>query len=133
MAWGPRRVSDTSRLAHAGSPRRREDEVFDLLDDETVLFLLRFGIRLGVGLFGVSERTLRRRFKQRGIRLSDLLGERRRQEALRLLAGSVPLKAVALRLGFSSTQTLARYLRREFGATATALRNQLRQGELGLR
>ncbi|MGE5345181.1 MAG: helix-turn-helix domain-containing protein [Acidithiobacillales bacterium] len=133
MAWGPRRVSDTPRPAEKGGPHQREEALLDLLDDETVLFLLRFGIRLGVGIFGVSERTLRRRFERFGIPLSGLLGERRRQEALRLLAGDAPLKTVALHLGFSSTQTLARYLRREFGTTATVLRKQLRSGENGFR
>jgi AraC-like DNA-binding protein len=133
MAWGPRRVSDTSQPAEREGQRQREEALLDLLDDETVLFLLRFGIRLGVGIFGVSERTLRRRFERFGVPLSDLLGERRRQESLRLLAGDAPLKTVALHLGFSSTQTLARYLRREFGTTATVLRKQLRSGENGFR
>lgn len=126
MAWGPRRVSQMPRSAAAGRPRRLEAGLFELLDDETVLFLLRSGIRLGAGIFGVSERTLRRRFQKQGIRLSDLVSERRRTESLRLLAENFPLKTIALLLGFASTQTLARYLRREFGVTATVLRKELR-------
>ncbi len=126
MAWGPRRVSQMPRSAAAGRSHRPEAGLFELLDDETVLFLLRSGIRLGAGIFGVSERTLRRRFQKQGIRLSDLVSERRRTEALRLLAGNFPLKTIALLLGFASTQTLARYLRREFGVTATVLRKELR-------
>ncbi len=131
MAWGPRRVSQMPLPTSAGGSHRPEAGLLDLLDEETVLFLLRFGIRLGAGIFGVSERTLRRRFEEQGLRLKDLLCERRRREALRLLAGSLPLKTIALLLGFASTQTLARYLRREFGVTATDLRKELRPGEDG--
>lgn len=133
MAWGPRRVSQMPRSTATGSSHRPEAGLFELLDEETVLFLLRSGIRLGAGLFGVSERTLRRRFQQQGLCLSDLLSERRRSEALRLLAGDFPLKSIALLLGFASTQTLARYLRREFGVTATVLRKELRPGIDGSR
>jgi len=133
MAWGPRRVSHTPRPEGGDDLLRPEERILDRLNEETVLFLLRFGIRLGVGIFGVSERTLRRRFERQGLRLSDLLAERRRQEALRLLAGDLSLKAIALVLGFSSTQTLARYLRREFGATATTLRKTFRPAENGFR
>lgn len=133
MVWGPRRVSHRPRPAEGGGLYRPEEGVPDLLDEETALFLLRFGIRLGVGLFGVSERTLRRRFERRGVRLSDLLAKRRRREALRLLSEEIPLKAIAPHLGFSSTQTLARYLRREFGSTATLLRKQIRLGEKAFR
>jgi len=131
MAWGPRRVFQSPEPAQGAGRERPGEGLLGFLDEESVLFLLRFGIRLGVGLFGVSERTLRRRFASHGVRLSDLLAERRRREALRLLAGEIPLKAIALLLGFSSTQTLARYLRREFGTTATALRRELRSGGIG--
>lgn len=133
MAWGPRRVSQMGSSTAAGWLQRPEAGFFELLDEETVLFLLRSGIRLGAGIFGVSERTLRRRFQKQGLRLSDLLSERRRSEALRLLAGDLPLKSIALLLGFASTQTLARYLRREFGVTATVLRKELRPDKDGSR
>jgi hypothetical protein len=121
------------RSTAAGRSLRPEAGLFELLDDETVLFLLRSGIRPGAGLFGVSERTLRRRFQQQGLCLSDLLSQRRRTEALRLLAGNLPLKSIAVLLGFASTQTLARYLRREFGVTATVLRKELRPDKDGAR
>jgi len=101
----------------------------DLLDEETVLFLLRFGVRLGAGRFGLSERTFRRRFQSRGLRLADLLADRRRALTFRLLSGALPVTTVALRLGFSSAQTFARYFWREFGATATELRSRLAKGE----
>jgi AraC-like DNA-binding protein len=50
--------------------------------------------------------------------------------ALRLLASDLPVRAIALRLGFASSQTFARFLRREFGATATALRLRAPQTDL---
>lgn len=79
-------------------------------------------MRLTARTLGLSERTFRRQFERKGLRLSDLLGERRRQMALRLLASDLPVRTIADRLGFASSQTFARFLRREFGATATALR-----------
>ena len=103
----------------------------DLLDDEGVLFFLRFGIRVGAGTLGIAVRTLRRRFEKRGLRLADLLEARRRDETLRLLSGGLPIASIALRLGFSSAQTFARYVRRNFGTTATGLRKRLRAGESG--
>ncbi len=111
--------------ARGEAARLLESGLLDLTDEETVLFILRFGIRLVAGRRGVSERTLRRQFERIGLRLSDLLQERRRDLALGLLAGDLPVGAVALRLGFSSSQTFARFLRREFGATARELRRRL--------
>jgi hypothetical protein len=105
-----------------------DGEILDLTDEETVLFILRFGLRLASGLFPFSERTRRRVYERRGLRLAELLKERRRELTLHLLATDLPVKTVALRLGFSSLQTFARYVRREYGMTATAVRTRLRDG-----
>jgi AraC-like DNA-binding protein len=111
--------------AQAEVAHELDGEILDLLDEETVLFVLHFGIRLTAGRWGVSERTLRRQFERRGVRLCDLLQERRRDLTRRLLAGDLPVGTIALRLGFSSSQTFARYLRREFGTTARELRRRI--------
>ena len=97
---------------------------------ETDLLLVQLGVRATARRLGVSERTLRRRFERHGIRLCDYLAARRREMTLGLLAGDSPVAAVADRLGFSSSQTFARYVRRGFGTTATGLRHLLRTGSL---
>jgi AraC-like DNA-binding protein len=48
--------------------------------------------------------------------------------AERLLATDLPVTTVSDRLGFGSTQTFARFMRREFGETATAFRERLKAG-----
>jgi len=116
----------SSSTAASGIVPGLDGEILDQLDEETVLFILRFGIRLTAGKWGISERTLRRQYERKGLRLCDLLQERRRDLTLRLLAGELPVGTVALRLGFSSSQTFSRYLRREFGATARQLRRRFR-------
>jgi AraC-like DNA-binding protein len=119
-------IPSPSSAARSQVPPELDGETLDRLDEETVLFILRGGIRLAAGKWGVSERTLRRRFQRKRLRLCDLLQKRRRDMTLRLLSGDLPVGAVAERLGFSSSQSFARYVRREFGATARELRR--RQG-----
>lgn len=97
-----------------------------LSDDEADLRLLRFGVRIVAEHLGISERTLRRQFQRQGIRLRDHIRRRRRELALRLLGGDLPVGTLASRLGFSSSQTFARFVRREFGETATGLRRRIR-------
>jgi len=131
MTARPQGRFPTPPRAVAGGVPRPGALFLDLLDDESVLFFLRFGIRIGAGSLGIAVRTLRRRFEERGLRLADLLEARRRDETLRLLSGGLPVASIALRLGFSSAQTFARYIRRNFGTTATGLRKRLRAGESG--
>jgi AraC-like DNA-binding protein len=119
-------VPSPSSAARSQVPPKLDGETLDPLDEETVLFILRSGIRLAAGKWGVSERTLRRRFQRKRLRLCDLLQKRRRDMTLRLLSGDLPVGAVAERLGFSSSQSFARYVRREFGATARELRRRCR-------
>ena len=89
--------------------------------------ILRLGVRTAAERLGVSERTLRRRYARLGTRLHDHLGRLRRERALDLLAGGLPVSVIALRLGFASSRTFARWVRRTFGMTATELRRA--QGE----
>ena len=122
--WG--HIAFSERLAAAQGALGGKAGPFDLLDEEAVLFVLQFGMRLTARKLGLSERTFRRRFERKGLRLSNLLGERRRQMALQLLASDLPVGTIAHRIGFASSQTFARFLRREFGTTATALRLRAR-------
>ena len=92
------------------------------------MFLVRFGPRLAASQNGISERTLRRRFERRGLRLAVHLKECRRKFAERLLLTNLPFTTVASRLGFSSPQTFARFMRREYGTTATEVRRRLKVG-----
>lgn len=74
----------------------------------------------------VSVRTLRRQFVRAGTTLSSyLLGVRRRGVASLLRHPELSLAEVARRLGFSSSNVLVRFVRREFGATPGALRQKL--------
>ena len=107
-------------------PVVRQSSVLDLEDEEIVLLLLRGGVRLAARRQGISERTLRRYFQQQGVSLRDCLQRRRRELTVRLLDGHTSVATVATYLGFSSSQTFARYLRREFGTTATCIRRSVR-------
>src|SRR5512143_1940303 len=110
------------------SPHPSSAEEFALLSEEMAIFLVRFGPRLAASRHGISERTLRRRFERRGLRLADHLKVSRRRLTERLLLTDLPVTTVSDRLGFGSTQTFARFMRREFGETATALRQRLKAG-----
>ncbi len=54
--------------------------------------------------------------------------ESRRRLAGRLLTTDLPLTTVSDRLGFGSPQTFARFMRREFGETASSVRRRLKAG-----
>ena len=101
-------------------------EEFALLSEEMAIFLVRFGPRLAASRQGISERTLRRRFERRGLRLAAYTMESRLKMVPRLLATDLSLKTISDRLGFSSQQTFARFMRREFNETATAVRRRLK-------
>lgn len=104
---------------------RRENSGHDLLSDETALFIMQFGGHLAADSRGVSTRTLRRQFERLGVNLSDHMTRKRQKLALTLLGDRVPIREIARRLGFASAQTFARFVQREFGTTATALRRHL--------
>jgi hypothetical protein len=76
---------------------------------------------------GVPGRTRRRNLARIGTSMHDEKRATRRRLLESLLASALPLKEIASRLGYSSTQTLARFVRSEFGTTATRLRESLRK------
>jgi AraC-like DNA-binding protein len=110
------------------SPLPSDAGEFALLSEEMAIFLVRFGPRLAASRHGISERTLRRRFERRGLRLADHMKESRLRLAERLLLTDLPLTTVSDRLGFGSPQTFARFMRREFGETASSVRRRLKVG-----
>ena len=107
------------RRVHAASSRQG-----DLLDEETGLLLIRQGVRAGAERHGCSARTLLRWFRKEGVSARGYVARVRRHLALELLAKDLPVGTIARRLGFSSAQSLARFLRREFGVTASELRRR---------
>lgn len=113
-------------------PSALPDPTLLSVTSETDLLLVRVGVRAAAERLGISERTLRRQFDRRGLRLHDHLVARRREMTLKLLAGDLPVATVASRLGFASSQTFARYVRRQFGATATDVRRLIRARNLGV-
>lgn len=83
----------------------------DLLSDDFVLFIVRFGLRLTASRWGTSERTLRRLFHSMDTTPRTIVRDVRLREARRLLATEQPLPDVARHLGESPT-VLRRALRR---------------------
>jgi methylphosphotriester-DNA--protein-cysteine methyltransferase len=74
---------------------------------------------------GVTGRTRRRMLARDGISLHEVKRSARRTLAASLLSSSLPLKEIATKLGYSTTQTLSRFIRQEFGATPIELREKL--------
>ena len=75
---------------------------------------------------GVSFRTLRRRFKDRGMTISEARLTRQASMVVNLLQlKDVTLRDVALRLGYSGVPALTKFVRREFGVPPGILRRQL--------
>ncbi len=71
----------------------------------------------------LSQSTLRRRLRERGITYSALVDEVRRERARELLASSeASLEAIALETGFSHATALHRAFRRWFGVTPERFR-----------
>lgn len=76
---------------------------------------------------GVAGRTRRRMLARGGTSLHDVKRAARRRLAASLLSSSLPLKEIAKKLGYSSTQTLSRFIRQEFGTTPIELRQELQR------
>lgn len=112
-------------LERALSSFRRGDAERDLLSEETALLLLRCGSAVVARQYGVSERTLRRRFEKIGSRLEWHCAERRRNIALRLLAEGLPNEVIAARLGLSSASSFCRFAKREIRESPKDLRLRL--------
>ncbi len=94
---------------------------------ETPLFILmRDGIAPLARHFGISARTLRRHCARAGLRLDVQRRALRRELVMILLATDLPISDVAHRLGYASSKTLARFLKKTFGATATHMKRRMR-------
>lgn len=106
--------------AHTEGAARRS------LPDEALLLVVHQGVPALARMWGMSERTLRRRCALLGVCVGEQSASLKRDLTERLLAGDLPIASVAARLGFASSQTLARFVRREFGVTPTSLRRRLR-------
>ena len=104
---------------------RLADPAEELLSEEMAILLVRFGVRGTAEKLGVSERTLRREYVKAGRTALEHVHHTRRTMALRLLVSRRPISEVARALGFASTQTFSRFVRREFGLTPTALHKAL--------
>jgi AraC-like DNA-binding protein len=77
----------------------------------------------------VSSRTLKRRLAAQGVSFSELLDRERRGRALSLVgSSSLPLPAVAERLGYSGVPNFARAFRRWTGQTPAAYRRAATSG-----
>lgn len=127
-------ASGSLRRRRAGSPPPAEPGALPTRagaagPDDVLLF---YGVRATAERLGISERTLRRRFARQGTRIHDHRDALRRERALDLLGGELPMSTVAVRLGFTSSQTFARYVRQAFGRTATEVRRGLRGGAAAL-
>ena len=105
-----------------------------LATDDSAEILLSDGAKALAHRRGVSLRTLRRRFSALGTTLSDFVCTRRAALTMNLLQrpGS-RLRDTAHTLGFSSDVSFIRFVRREFGKTPGALRDELSPERPGVR
>jgi AraC-like DNA-binding protein len=94
--------------------------------DDTAEILLSEGSKALAHRRGVSLRTLRRRFSSRGVTLQGFRSAHRAALTLNLLQEpNARLNDVAVALGFSSGASFIRFVKREFGKTPGALRDEL--------
>ena len=108
-------------LDGSGTRDKSPDDPFDILIHEGGKALARQE--------GVSFRTLRRRFKDHGMTISQARLTRQASMVVNLLQlKDVILRDVALQLGYSGVPSFTRFVRREFGVSPGVLRRQL-QGQ----
>lgn len=101
---------------------------------ERVLDLLRYEVDLGktggseiAHRLGMSPRVLQRKLRGRGIRLSDLIDQARRDTACTALADpETTVKDLSARLGFSEPSAFHRAFKRWTGRTPQGYRDSLR-------
>lgn len=107
-------------LFTAGTRRKSAGDLLDALVQEGAKALARRE--------GVSFRTLRRRFKDRGMTISQARLTRQASMVVNLLQlKDITLKDVALRLGYSGAPSFTKFVRREFGVSPGILRRQLQE------
>ncbi len=110
-------ASRTSAIAPLGEP----EGVFALTDSE-VAMLIQHSVSGLARHLDLAPRTLRRVCAEKGVSLRAFRALLVIAGARTLLQANFPVKDVAHRLGFSSSQTLARFIRRECGTTARELK-----------
>ena len=94
--------------------------------DDPLDVLVREGGKALARQQGVSFRTLRRRFKDRGMTISQARLTRKVSMVVNLLQlKGVTLRDLALRLGYSGAPSFTKFVRREFGVPPGILRRQL--------
>jgi AraC-like DNA-binding protein len=102
----------------AGTRNKSADDPLDVL--------VREGGKALARQQGVSFRTLRRRFKDRGTTISQARLTRKVSMVVNLLQlKDVTLRDLALRLGYSGAPSFTKFVRREFGVPPGILRRQL--------
>ncbi len=103
----------------------RESRIPDLLDDETLVLLVREGLAAAAQRRSMSARTFRRRISQTGTTTSEVVRQNRRMLSILLLRRESPMRDVSASLGYRSERCFLRFVRREFGASPTELRKRL--------
>ncbi len=99
------------------------EAVFALTDDEVAILIQRGASGLA-RYFKVSPRTFRRICAKKGISLHEFRAILTVAGAKALLRSGLLVGDVARQLGFSSSQTFARFIRRRCGTTARHLGDQ---------
>jgi AraC-like DNA-binding protein len=105
-----------------------EDRLGTVRSKEDVRRLLLGGSKALARQAGVSRRTLRRQFRRSGTTLREIVIAKRAAVVLNLLQAGLPLRMVAVGAGLSSSPSLVRFVKREFGTTPARLAAQLARG-----
>lgn len=96
--------------------------------DDSAEILLLDGAKALARRRGVSLRTLRRQFSSLGITLSDFVCARRAALTMNFLQQpGTRVRDAARALGFSGDVSFVHFVKREFGKTPGALRDELSQ------
>jgi len=93
--------------------------------EEFVQLSLIKGFGVAAHSVGFSERTLRRRFAERGLGLRESAQAFRKKEIVAMLSAGAPLSAIRVPLGFASASGFSRFVRRHFGMAPSALRRRI--------
>lgn len=106
---------------------REECRVEQIVGEETAVLLLQEGLEGAAERKGRSERTIRRRFEERGVRVSDFVERIRVRVTGEVLRQGLPLSIVARWLGFGSAATYRHFIQRRLGLGVRGLRRRLRE------
>ncbi len=96
-----------------------------------VALVVRYGLRGAARSLGISERTLRRRFREAGHPVRTVLLEFRRWGARELLESNWKTEWAASALGFKSAPAFRRFVNRNLGACLCTLRSRSMSFDIG--